>query len=116
MSAADTLDPAKTAGKIVVCERGVGARVDKSAEVKRAGGVGMVLLNLFDQDALGDSHVVPTVHLNVPAALTVKAYAAQAVGQLSSFLATRSGLPVSPTRRWPTSRRVGRLRRAMAIC
>ena len=71
-----TLDPAKTAGKIVVCERGVGARVDKSAEVKRAGGVGLVLLNLFDQDALGDSHVVPTVHLNVPAALTVKAYAA----------------------------------------
>ncbi|MEV5964024.1 S8 family serine peptidase [Kribbella sp. NPDC051952] len=72
----DTLDPAKTAGKIVVCERGVGARVDKSAEVKRAGGVGLVLLNLFDQDALGDSHVVPTVHLNVPDALTVKAYAA----------------------------------------
>ncbi|MGW1341245.1 S8 family serine peptidase [Kribbella sp. NPDC002412] len=73
-----TLDPAKTGGKIVVCERGVGARVDKSAEVLRAGGVGMVLLNVFDQDALGDSHVVPTVHLNVPSALTVKAYATSA--------------------------------------
>ncbi|ONI72534.1 hypothetical protein BWI15_18475 [Kribbella sp. ALI-6-A] len=72
----NTLDPAKTAGKIVVCERGVGARVDKSAEVKRAGGIGMVLLNLFHQDALGDSHTVPTVHLDAPDSLTVKAYAA----------------------------------------
>ncbi len=32
-----TLDPAKTAGKIVVCDRGVNARIDKSFEVKRAG-------------------------------------------------------------------------------
>ena len=40
-----TLDPAKVAGKIVVCDRGVNARIDKSLEVKRAGGVGMVLIN-----------------------------------------------------------------------
>jgi subtilisin family serine protease len=76
----NTLDPAKTAGKIVVCERGVGARVDKSAEVKRAGGAGLVLLNLTDQDVLGDSHTVPTVHLNVPEALAVKTYAAAGGG------------------------------------
>ncbi|MGW5195046.1 S8 family peptidase [Kribbella sp. NPDC004138] len=75
---ANTLDPAKTAGKIVVCDRGISARVDKSAEVQRAGGVGMVLLNLFDQDVVGDSHVVPTVHLNTPGALSVKSYATQA--------------------------------------
>ncbi|WP_328518711.1 S8 family peptidase [Kribbella sp. NBC_00359] len=87
-----TLDPAKTAGKIVVCERGVGARVDKSAEVKRAGGVGLVLINLFDQDALGDSHVVPTVHLNVPAALTVKGYAAAGGGTAELVPGNTSGL------------------------
>jgi subtilisin family serine protease len=75
---ANTLDPAKTAGKIVACDRGISARVDKSAEVQRAGGVGMVLLNLFDQDVVGDSHVVPTVHLNTPGALSVKSYATQA--------------------------------------
>jgi subtilisin family serine protease len=73
-----TLDPARTAGKIVVCERGVGARTAKSEEVKRAGGVGMVLLNLFAQDVLADSHVVPTVHLNAPGSLEVKAYAGTA--------------------------------------
>ena len=32
-------------GKIVVCDRGVNDRVEKSAEVKQAGGVGMVLAN-----------------------------------------------------------------------
>jgi subtilisin family serine protease len=74
---ADTLDPSKATGKIVACDRGVNARVEKSAEVQRAGGVGMVLLNLFPQDVVGDSHVVPTVHLNAPEALDVKSYATQ---------------------------------------
>jgi subtilisin family serine protease len=74
----NTLDSAQAAGKIVVCDRGVGARVDKSAEVKRAGGVGMILLNLTDQDMVADSHAVPTVHLNTPGSLSVKAYAGTA--------------------------------------
>ena len=71
----DTLDSSKVAGHIVVCDRGVGARVAKSAEVKRAGGVAMVLLNLTDQDMVADSHSVPTVHLNTPGSLSVKTYA-----------------------------------------
>ena len=74
----NTLDSAQVTGKIVVCDRGVGARVDKSAEVKRAGGIGMVLLNLIDQDMVADSHAVPTVHLNTPGSLSVKAYASTA--------------------------------------
>src|SRR5262249_24663032 len=40
-----TLDPAKVTGKIVLCRRGVNARVDKSKAVQLAGGVGMVLYN-----------------------------------------------------------------------
>ncbi|WP_426241914.1 S8 family peptidase [Nocardioides sp. LHG3406-4] len=72
-----TLDPAKTAGAIVTCERGVGARVAKSEEVERAGGAGMVLLNLTPMDELADSHAVPTVHLNAPGAVQVKEYAGQ---------------------------------------
>ncbi|TDU91723.1 PA domain-containing protein [Kribbella voronezhensis] len=71
----NTLDAGKAAGRIVVCDRGVGARVAKSAEVKRAGGVAMILLNLTDQDMVADSHSVPTVHLNTPGSLSVKAYA-----------------------------------------
>ena len=42
---AGTLDPAKAAGKIVLCDRGVNDRIDKGFEVKRAGGVGMVMAN-----------------------------------------------------------------------
>jgi hypothetical protein len=71
----DTLDPAKVTGKIVVCDRGVVDRVAKSAEVKRAGGVGMVLVNLTDNSVDGDLHTVPTVHLNVPGSVTVRTYA-----------------------------------------
>ncbi len=60
----------------MVCDRGVVGRVDKSAEVARAGGVGMVLANLTDGSVDGDTHAVPTVHLNAPAGPSVKAYAA----------------------------------------
>ncbi|MEV5603759.1 S8 family serine peptidase [Streptomyces sp. NPDC052299] len=72
----DTLDPARTAGKIVVCDRGVNARVDKSDEVKRAGGIGVVLVNTSNQSTDGDLHSLPVVHLNTPDASTVRTYAA----------------------------------------
>ncbi|QCB98776.1 protease [Arthrobacter sp. PAMC25564] len=69
----DTLDAAKTAGKVVVCDRGVFDRVAKSAEVKRGGGVGMILVNLSDSSLDTDKHSVPTVHLNPPATEAIKA-------------------------------------------
>ncbi|QCU79032.1 peptidase [Citricoccus sp. SGAir0253] len=58
----DALDPAKATGKIVVCDRGVYARVDKSAAVEKAGGVGMVLVNIGGGSEDADLHAVPTVH------------------------------------------------------
>ncbi|TQO20480.1 PA domain-containing protein [Rhodoglobus vestalii] len=61
---ADTLDPALVAGKIVVCERGAIARVDKSAEVARAGGIGAVIVNVTPSSTDLDTHVIPTVHLD----------------------------------------------------
>ncbi len=73
-----TLDPVKTKGKIVECDRGVVARVDKSAEVKRAGGIGTVLVNLTPTDTDADVHTVPTVHLDSALGLPVRAYAATA--------------------------------------
>jgi subtilisin family serine protease len=76
--AADTLSRAKVAGKIVVCDRGVILRADKSAEVKRAGGKGMVLVNLTEGSTDADTHAVPTVQLNVPFGPAVKAYAKKA--------------------------------------
>ena len=69
-----TLDKAKVTGKIVVCDRGVNARVDKSLQVKNAGGVGMILLNITAGTLDADLHTVPTVHLDEKAAPAVKAY------------------------------------------
>ncbi|MCB5281243.1 Minor extracellular protease vpr [Arthrobacter sp. ES1] len=69
----DTLDPAKVAGKVVVCDRGVFDRVAKSKEVQRGGGVGMILVNLSNSSLDTDKHAVPTVHVNPPATETIKA-------------------------------------------
>ena len=72
-----TLDAALVdAGDIVLCERGVYARVDKSAEVARVGGAGMVLVNVQPGSVDTDTHSVPTVHLDAPYYAAVTAYAA----------------------------------------
>jgi hypothetical protein len=70
------LDPAKVAGKIVLCDRGVTARVNKSLAVQEAGGVGMVLVNTSVNSLNADFHFVPTVHLQSTDRAALKAYAA----------------------------------------
>ncbi len=74
----NVLDPAKVAGKIVVCDRGVTARVNKSLAVMEAGGVGMVLANPSANSLNADFHFVPTVHIQNTDRAAVKAYAATA--------------------------------------
>lgn len=58
-----TLDPAAVRGKIVLCDRGVNARVEKGAVVKAAGGAGMVLANTpaSGEELVADSHLLPAV-------------------------------------------------------
>jgi hypothetical protein len=70
------LDPAKVAGKIVVCDRGVTPRVNKSLAVFQAGGVGMILLNPTSNSLNADFHSVPTVHLQNTDYAAIHAYAA----------------------------------------
>jgi hypothetical protein len=74
----DVLDPAKVAGKIVVCDRGVNARTEKSLAVKNAGGVGMILVNPSPNSVNADLHFVPTIHVDHVAGPAIKAYAATA--------------------------------------
>ncbi|OEL29669.1 Subtilisin-like protease SBT5.3 [Dichanthelium oligosanthes] len=61
---AGSLDPAKVAGKIVVCVRGVNGRVEKGLVVKQAGGVGMVLCNdaSSGDSVIVDPHLVAAAH------------------------------------------------------
>jgi subtilisin family serine protease len=70
------LDPAKVAGKIVLCDRGTNARVDKSLAVREAGGAGMILVNVTPNTINADFHFVPTVHLTDAVRASVKSYAA----------------------------------------
>ncbi|HCT77593.1 MAG TPA: hypothetical protein DGT23_13585 [Micromonosporaceae bacterium] len=74
-----TLDSALAGGKVVICDRGVNARNEKSKVVKEAGGVGMILANTSDAQSInGDLHYVPTVHFNATVGNAIKAYAANA--------------------------------------
>lgn len=86
ISAAATLDPAKVAGKLVVCLRGGNVLVNKAAAVKTAGGAAMIIQNApgTNNSVLLQPYVVPTIHLTVASHATVVAYAATA-GASASF-------------------------------
>lgn len=71
-----SLDAARVAGRVVLCDRGTIARVDKSEAVARADGAGMVLANTGRGSVAADFHSVPTVHLAVGAAREVRRWAA----------------------------------------
>ncbi len=71
---AGSLDADRVRDRIVVCDRGVVPRVEKSDEVARAGGVAMVLVNTSPDTLEADVHAVPTVHLDAADAAEVKAY------------------------------------------
>jgi hypothetical protein len=75
-----TLDPALVTGTIVLCDRGIIARVDKSLAVAQAGGVGMILANVSAASLNGDFHSVPTVHVDHIAGAAIRPYAAAGGG------------------------------------
>ncbi|WKX10932.1 S8 family peptidase [Streptomyces sp. NL15-2K] len=92
----DALDPAKVKDAIVVCARGGNTRADKSAQVKAAGGAGMVLYNVSAADEeVADAHTVPTVHLGKASGEAVKAYAdgSGAKAELSAAKGVRQAAP-----------------------
>jgi subtilisin family serine protease len=69
------LDSSVVAGTIVLCKRGVVARVDKSLAVLTAGGLGTILYNENDAQTLNtDNHWTPTVHINFSDGEAIKAY------------------------------------------
>jgi subtilisin family serine protease len=73
------LDPAIVAGKIVICERGANARIDKSLAVANAGGVGMIQYNpAVGMSFNADLHSVPSVHVDPDTGTALKTYAGTA--------------------------------------
>lgn len=61
---AGTLDPEIVDGAIVVCDRGVNPRSEKSAEAARAGAVGMILANVSPDSLDVALDAVPTLHID----------------------------------------------------
>ncbi len=57
---------ASAAGKVVVCQRGGNARVDKGFRMSLAGAAGMILFNPVKQDLQSDNHWLPAIHLEGP--------------------------------------------------
>jgi subtilisin family serine protease len=79
------LDPAVVAGKMVLCDRGINARVDKSAEVARVGGAAMILRNTSANTLNADFHSVPSLHVDHIAGATIKSYVDTTAGASASI-------------------------------
>ncbi|XP_058213498.1 subtilisin-like protease SBT1.8 [Rhododendron vialii] len=58
-----SLEPDVVRGKLVLCDRGINARVEKGLVVRDAGGVGMILANTAasGEELVADSHLLPAV-------------------------------------------------------
>lgn len=79
-------DPGAFSGQIVVCERGVIARVDKSANVATGGAVGLVLYNTVPEQSLDlDSHSIPTSHIDSASGTALLAFLADNPGATATM-------------------------------
>ncbi len=90
------LDPAKVAGKVVICTRGTSPRVSKSLAVKNAGGVGMILVD-NGAGLVAETHSVPTVHVSASDGAAIKSYAVSTAGPTASESAFYFGKQPAPT-------------------
>ncbi|XP_075494476.1 subtilisin-like protease SBT1.4 [Primulina tabacum] len=72
-----SLDSSKVSGKIVICDRGGNARVEKGNAVHVSGGAGMILANLEDsgEELLADSHFIPATMVGQKAGDKIRDYA-----------------------------------------
>ncbi|GLT46716.1 hypothetical protein SLA2020_204560 [Shorea laevis] len=71
-----TLDPEKVKGKILVCQRGGIARLEKGVNAANAGAVGMILYNDYStgNELVADPHVLPATHITYKDGLKLSAY------------------------------------------
>ncbi|KAK7363312.1 hypothetical protein VNO77_05448 [Canavalia gladiata] len=72
-----SLDPEKVRGKVVICDRGLNARVEKGTVVRDAGGVGMILANTATsgEGLVADSHLVAAVAVGESEGDEIREYA-----------------------------------------
>lgn len=95
-----TLDPAKVKGKIVLCDRGVNARVQKGSVVQLAGGAGMVLANTAanGDELVADAHLLPATAVGEKSGDAIKSYLFSDPNPTATILfeGTKVGIQPSP--------------------
>ncbi|MDX1392629.1 MAG: S8 family serine peptidase, partial [Rheinheimera sp.] len=91
----NALDPALVAGKIVVCDRGITARINKSLAVKEAGGIGMVLANTSPNSLNADVHAIPSIHVSEVVRANLLAYLAANPGTAEAQIGVSYFAPVA---------------------
>ncbi|KAM1174011.1 hypothetical protein ACFX13_027270 [Malus domestica] len=72
-----SLNPDLVRGKVVMCDRGVNARVEKGGVVRAAGGIGMIIANTAasGEELVADSHLLPAVAVGRKVGDQIRAYA-----------------------------------------
>ncbi|KAG5034003.1 hypothetical protein JHK87_008913 [Glycine soja] len=95
-----TLIAEKVAGKIVICDRGGNARVEKGLVVKSAGGIGMILSNNEDygEELVADSYLLPAAALGQKSSNELKKYVFSSPNPTAKlgFGGTQLGVQPSP--------------------
>uniref|UniRef100_A0A0D9VW96 Subtilisin-like protease n=1 Tax=Leersia perrieri TaxID=77586 RepID=A0A0D9VW96_9ORYZ len=94
-----TLNPEKVSGKIVICDRGVSARVQKGFVVRDAGGAGMVLSNTAanGQELVADAHLLPAAGVGAKEGAAIKAYAASEPNPTATIVVAGTQVDVRPS-------------------
>ncbi|KAL6903347.1 hypothetical protein ACP4OV_004160 [Aristida adscensionis] len=94
----NSLDGFDVKGKIVLCDRGNVSRLEKGAEVKRAGGFGMIMANDFPNgySTMADAHVLPASHVSFAAGEAIKKYINSTTNPVAQILFKGTVLGTSP--------------------
>ncbi|XP_073004529.1 subtilisin-like protease SBT5.3 [Typha latifolia] len=93
-----SLDPEKVRGKIVVCLRGINARVEKGEAVRQAGGVGMVLANdhTTGNEIIADAHVLPATHISYSDGLVLFSYLESTISPIGYITKATTEFDIKP--------------------
>uniref|UniRef100_A0A453HDM8 Subtilisin-like protease n=4 Tax=Triticinae TaxID=1648030 RepID=A0A453HDM8_AEGTS len=94
-----TLSPEKVQGKIVVCDRGISARVQKGFVVRDAGGAGMVLANTAanGQELVADAHLLPAAGVGEKEGAAIKSYIASESKPTATIVVAGTQVDVRPS-------------------
>ncbi|KAL5202583.1 hypothetical protein ABZP36_013535 [Zizania latifolia] len=94
-----TLTLEKVVGKIVICDRGVSARVQKGLVVRDTGDAGMVLSNTAanGQELVVDAHLLPAGGVGAKEGTTIKAYVASDPNPTATIVVAGTQVNVHPS-------------------